>query len=56
LVSTWVGIDAGKQTHHAAAVDETGQVRWSTRVTNDQDAIAELIRRVEGMQAAWRST
>jgi predicted NBD/HSP70 family sugar kinase len=55
LVSTWVGIDAGKQTHHAAAVDDSGKVRWSTRVTKDQDTIAELIRRADGLEAAWGS-
>jgi transposase len=42
----WVGIDAARQSHHAAAVDEHGQVRWSMRVSNDQDALTELLDRV----------
>jgi transposase len=43
LTRVWVGIDAGTQQHHAAAVDETGQVLWSRSVANDQDPISELI-------------
>ena len=39
----WVGIDTGKQAHHAAAVDADGQLLWSRRVVNDQAAIQELI-------------
>jgi transposase len=38
----WVGIDAGKATHHAAAVNEQGQLCWSQRAPNDQAAIEEL--------------
>ncbi|MFI7574029.1 IS110 family transposase [Micromonospora sp. NPDC049497] len=46
LVQVWVGVDAGKQAHHAAAVDVAGRVLWSTRVANDQQAIADLVDRV----------
>ncbi|OON31274.1 hypothetical protein BSA16_11740 [Micromonospora sp. Rc5] len=46
LVQVWIGVDAGKQAHHAAAVDVAGRVLWSTRVANDQQAIADLIGRV----------
>jgi len=46
LAQVWVGVDAGKQAHHAAAVDVAGRVLWSTRVANDQQAIADLIGRV----------
>ena len=31
----WIGIDAGKAAHHAAAVDEQGRVCWSQKVPND---------------------
>jgi hypothetical protein len=49
-----VGIDAGRQSHHAAAVDEHGQVLWSMRVSNDQDALTELLGKVEtGGQVSW---
>ncbi|MFG1661342.1 IS110 family transposase [Micromonospora chersina] len=46
LAQVWVGVDAGKQAHHAAAVDVAGRVLWSTRVANDQQAIAHLVGRV----------
>jgi transposase len=50
----WVGVDAGRQSHHAAAVDEHGQVLWSMRVGNDQDAIAGLLAKVDaGEQVVW---
>jgi hypothetical protein len=50
------GIDAGRQSHHAAAVDEHGQVQWSMRVSNDQDAITALLGKVETGDevTAWR--
>src|SRR5215510_10354931 len=34
---------------HAAACDETGHVVWSMRAANDRDAIAEPIRRADGL-------
>jgi len=46
LAKVWVGIDAGKQAHHAAAIDEAGRVLWSVRVVNDQAALSELVARV----------
>src|SRR6478735_9039702 len=39
----WVGIDAGKNNHHAVAVDSDGQVLWSQQVVNDQAVIEKLI-------------
>ncbi len=45
MTGVWVGIDAGKEHHHAAAVDDLGRVLWSRRIVNDQAAIAELIDR-----------
>ena len=44
----WIGIDAGKTTHHAAAVDDQGRVCWSQKVPNDQAAIEELVARAAG--------
>lgn len=41
----WVGIDAGKATHHACAVDAEGKIRWSQKVANDQATIEQLIAR-----------
>lgn len=41
----WVGIDAGKVSHHAAAVDADGRVLWSAKVANGQQEIEELIAR-----------
>ena len=46
MARMWVGVDAGRQSHHAAAVDEHGQVRWSMRLGNDQDAVTELLGKV----------
>ena len=33
---TWVGIDVGKTSHHACAIDETGKVLWNQKVSNEQ--------------------
>ncbi|MEU2107284.1 MULTISPECIES: IS110 family RNA-guided transposase [unclassified Nocardia] len=41
----WVGIDVGKQAHHACAVDETGKTVFSQKLGNDQAAIEALIAR-----------
>jgi len=41
----WVGIDVGKQSHHACAVDERGKTVFSRKVKNRQTAIEELIAR-----------
>jgi transposase len=41
----WVGIDAGKASHHAAALDAEGRVVWSVKVANEQQRIEELIAR-----------
>ena len=50
----WIGIDAGKAAHHAAAVDEQGRVCWSQKVPNDQAAIEELVARAAGTAAEVR--
>ena len=39
----WIGIDAGKLSHHATALDGNGQVLWSQQVSNDQAEIEKLI-------------
>jgi transposase len=51
----WVGIDAGKSSHHAAAVDAGGKRLWSVKVANDQRQIEELISRAArtGNEVRW---
>jgi transposase len=39
----WVGIDIAKEVHWATAIDDRGQVVLDQPVTNDPDAIGELI-------------
>jgi sugar (pentulose or hexulose) kinase len=34
---TWVGIDVGKTSHHACAIDETGKVVWNQKVSNEHE-------------------
>lgn len=41
----WVGIDVGKQAHHACAIDTDGKVVFSQKLGNDQRAIEQLIAR-----------
>jgi transposase len=38
----WVGIDVGKSTHHACAIDASGKVVFSQKLVNDQAAIEQL--------------
>jgi transposase len=47
----WVGIDVGKQTHHACAIDSDGKVVFRQKLANDQRAIERLIERA-GQAAA----
>lgn len=51
----WVGIDAGKFTHHAAAVDSQGQTLWSVKVPNTQEAAEKLVGRARkpGTAVGW---
>lgn len=51
----WVGIDAGKASHHAAAVDADGRLLWSVKVANEQRRIEELIARAarSGGRVRW---
>lgn len=41
----WVGIDVGKATHHACAMDADGKVVFSRKLANDQAAIEQLVAR-----------
>jgi transposase len=50
----WVGIDAGKSSHHAAAVDAGGKRLWSVKVANGQRQVEELIARAAGSGAEVR--
>jgi transposase len=50
----WVGIDAGKASHHAAAVDAGGKRLWSAKVANGQRPIEDLIARAAGSGAEVR--
>ena len=43
----WVGIDIGKLSHHACAVDETGTVVWTQKLANEQRAIEAVIERAQ---------
>lgn len=51
----WVGIDVGKATHHACAVDDTGKTMFSQKLGNDQAAIEALITRAgqTGERVRW---
>jgi transposase len=51
----WVGIDAGKASHHAAAVDAGGKRLWSVKVANGQRQIEELVARAaaSGAEVRW---
>ena len=52
---TWVGIDVGKTSHHACAIDETGKVVWNQKVPNEQVAIEQLVARArkDAEQVRW---
>ncbi|GAB3284749.1 IS110 family RNA-guided transposase [Kineosporia babensis] len=41
----WVGIDVGKSTHHACAMDSEGKIVFSRKVANNQAAIEDLLAR-----------
>jgi transposase len=51
----WVGIDVGKTSHHACAIDETGKVVWNQKVSNEQRAIEQLVTRAGkgALQVRW---
>lgn len=41
----WVGVDVGKASHHACAIDAAGKVVFSRKLANDQAAIEQLVAR-----------
>ncbi len=41
----WVGVDAGKTSHHPVAIDVGGKKLWTAKVGNGQQQIEELINR-----------
>lgn len=47
----WVGIDAGKAHHWAAAVDDTGATVWSKKIANDEPAILDAIGEARALAA-----
>lgn len=51
----WVGIDVGKLSHHACAVDATGKVVWTQKLANEQRAIEAVIERARttAEQVQW---
>jgi transposase len=51
----WVGIDVGKLSHHACAVDGTGKVVWTQKLANEQHAIETVIERAHqsAEQVRW---
>ena len=52
-VELWIGIDVGKRSHHACAVDHAGSIVWSRRIDNDQTSIEELLRAVDTSNVRW---
>jgi transposase len=51
----WVGIDVGKASHHACALDGAGVVYWSQKVSNDQRSLEALVERAgkTAVQVRW---
>jgi transposase len=47
----WAGVDAGKEHHHVAALDEAGRLVLSRRVANDELALREVIAEVTALAA-----
>ena len=51
--AVWAWVDAGKEHHHVAVVDEAGKVVLSRRVPNDEPALRQVITDVAAL--AWRA-
>ncbi|MGH3625940.1 MAG: IS110 family transposase [Mycobacteriales bacterium] len=51
----WVGIDVGKATHHACAIDTEGKVVFTQKLANDQAAIEQLVARAgkSAIEVRW---
>ena len=41
--TVWVGVDVGKEAHHACAVDGTGERVWDRALPNDEAALRRLL-------------
>ena len=54
MAELWVGIDAGKRTHHCVLIDGAGVVVLSTKVSNEEgdllDLIASVLRVADGRE------
>lgn len=57
MSTLWAGIDAGKHAHHCVVIDQQGTVRLSTKVSNDETALLDLIAAVvalaDGGEITW---
>nr|BFE63695.1 hypothetical protein GCM10020063_082210 [Dactylosporangium thailandense] len=49
-----MGIDADKAKHHTVAIDGEGDVLWSVKVNNDQQAIVDLLARAAAVDGEVR--
>ncbi|MGB6072329.1 MAG: transposase [Rhodococcus sp. (in: high G+C Gram-positive bacteria)] len=49
MESLWVGVDAGKQHHHAVVIDFDGARKLSRRVANDEASLVDLVETVGRM-------
>ncbi len=57
MAELWAGIDAGKRTHHCVLIDGAGVVVLSTKVSNEEgdllDLIASVLRVADGREVSW---
>ena len=57
MAELWAGIDAGKRTHHCVLIDGAGVVVLSTKVSNEEgdllDLIASVLRIADGREVSW---
>ncbi|MGC5172078.1 IS110 family transposase [Microbacterium sp. DT81.1] len=56
MPTLWAGIDAGKRTHHCVVIDGDGSVLLSTKVSNDETELLDLIATVieiDGGKVCW---
>ncbi len=49
MPTLWAGVDAGKRTHHCVVIDSDGTVLLSTKVSNDETTLLDLIATVIGL-------
>ena len=46
-IAGWIGLDVGKQDHHASVLSATGEVLFERSVGNDEQAIERLLDRCQ---------